>query len=144
MTNAATPSPSAPSDEEVGQAILDAARYGDVEDLQELTNTYGKNQLGFRGGYGGNTALHFGKSTCVIMRCSFGVVPREQKFTIYTQSQVNVSVRFVGLCPLLSECRSHSPNPNLLYPTNTASLRQRSRRLRCLVNRPRGRRMRSE
>lgn len=50
-----------PSDEEVGLAVLDAARYGDMEDLQELSQTYGSRHLGFQGAAnGGNTALHYG------------------------------------------------------------------------------------
>lgn len=50
-----------PSDEEVGLAVLDAARYGDLEDLQELAQTYGARHLGFQGSHnGGNTALHYG------------------------------------------------------------------------------------
>lgn len=57
-------SPPPPSDEEIGQALLEAARYGDLEDLQELTQTYGKEHLNFRGG-GDNTCLHYGMYTHV-------------------------------------------------------------------------------
>ena len=51
-----------PSDEEVGLAVLDAARYGDLEDLKELAQAYGGRHLGYQQGaqQGGNTALHYG------------------------------------------------------------------------------------
>ena len=49
-----------PSDAEIGSAILDAARYGDIEDLEELTKTYGDQHLQYVGS-GGNTAIHYGK-----------------------------------------------------------------------------------
>jgi hypothetical protein len=51
----------APSDEEVGVALLEAARYGDLKDLQELTKTYGTQHLAYRGVHGNNTALHYGE-----------------------------------------------------------------------------------
>eukprot|EP00624_Nannochloropsis_granulata_P001390 evm.model.NODE_16750_length_12696_cov_35.850582.6 len=48
-----------PSDDEVGMALLEAARYGDLEDLQQLTNTYGMQHLAYQGANGNNTALHY-------------------------------------------------------------------------------------
>lgn len=55
-----------PSDEDVGLAVLDAARYGDLEDLKELAQAYGTRHLGYQQGaeHGGNTALHYG--VCVM------------------------------------------------------------------------------
>ena len=58
---AAAAAAAAPSDEMVGVALLEAARYGDLEDLQELTKTYGAQHLAYRGAHGNNTALHCGK-----------------------------------------------------------------------------------
>jgi len=59
---AATGTTTTPTDEEVGLAVLDAARYGDLEDLQELAKAYGGRHLGYQqeGAQGGNTALHYG------------------------------------------------------------------------------------
>jgi len=62
MTSSPPPAAAtAPSDEEVGVALLEAARYGDLEDLQELTKTYGTQHLAYRGAHGNNTALHYGE-----------------------------------------------------------------------------------
>ncbi|GAB5035308.1 methyltransfer with n-terminal ankyrin repeats [Nannochloropsis oceanica] len=66
-----------PNDEEVGNALLEAARYGDLEDLQQLTNTYGKQRLAYRGANGNNTALHYacanGHTDCVAWLIEQGV-----------------------------------------------------------------------
>lgn len=61
--------PQQPTDEEVGVAVLDAARYGDLDDLKELSQTYGARHLGFQGTEnGGNTALHYG-TCCMRLSC---------------------------------------------------------------------------
>lgn len=49
-----------PTDQEVGQAILEAARYGDLDDMKELKEAHGRIHLDYKGG-GGNTALHYGE-----------------------------------------------------------------------------------
>lgn len=45
--------------EEIGEAVLDAARYGDEEDLKELTETYGLEHLNYQDSED-TTALHKG------------------------------------------------------------------------------------
>lgn len=45
--------------EEIGEAILDAARYGDEDDLKELTQTYGLEHLNYQDSEN-TTALHKG------------------------------------------------------------------------------------
>jgi hypothetical protein len=62
------------TDEEVGLAVLDAARYGDLEDLRELAQTYGSRHLGYQGANnGGNTALHYGTVDGGVVGCVVGI-----------------------------------------------------------------------
>lgn len=53
-----------PTDEEIGQAVLEAARYGDLEDLKELHQNYGRPHFDHKGA-GDNTALHYGEYNMV-------------------------------------------------------------------------------
>lgn len=70
MANDDEQQPQQPTDEEVGVAVLDAARYGDLDDLKELSQTYGVRHLGFQGTEtGGNTALHYGTRVVCVLSC---------------------------------------------------------------------------
>lgn len=53
-----------PTDEEIGQAVLEAARYGDLDDLKELHQNYGRPHFDHKGA-GDNTALHYGE--CIMV-----------------------------------------------------------------------------
>ena len=55
---AATPT-QVPSDEEIGAAVAEAARYGDLDDLKEFTAAYGIKHIHYKDSTQ-NTGLHFG------------------------------------------------------------------------------------
>jgi len=51
-----------PSDEQIGAAVAEAARYGDLDDLKEFTDAYGIKHIHYQDG-AKNTGLHFGEQT---------------------------------------------------------------------------------
>jgi ankyrin repeat protein len=61
MRAAGQPAPAqdGPTATEVGEALLDAARYGDLEDLEQLLKDFGSSHLGYSN-QAGVTALHQG------------------------------------------------------------------------------------
>jgi hypothetical protein len=70
-----------PSDEAVGQALLEASRYGDLEDLRELVGTYGARHLQYRGG-GGNTSLHYGERVGAFMLSRIALGPWPHRIVV--------------------------------------------------------------